>query len=57
MGVVCMAVLRVTHSRWMNLIVGIPVGGAVFYLAASLLRVREVGELREMVLRKVGRRV
>ena len=57
MGAVCMAVLRVTHSRWMNLIVGIPVGGAVFYLAASLLRVREVGELREMVLRKVGRRV
>jgi putative peptidoglycan lipid II flippase len=57
MGAVCMAVLRVTHSRWMNLMVGIPVGGAVFYLAASLLRVREVGELREMVLRKAGRRV
>jgi putative peptidoglycan lipid II flippase len=57
MGAVCMAVLRVTHSRWMNLMVGIPVGGAVFYLTASLLRVREVGELREMVLRKVGRRV
>jgi putative peptidoglycan lipid II flippase len=55
MGAVCMAVLRMTHSRWMNLLVGVPVGGMVFYLAASLLRVREVGELREMVLRKLGR--
>ena len=56
MGTVCLAVLRVTHSRWMNLLVGIPVGGAVFYLMASLLRVREVAELGEMVRRKLGRR-
>ncbi len=55
MGAVCLAVLRVTHSRWLNLLVGIPVGGAVFYLSASLLRVREVAELREMVLQKLGR--
>jgi putative peptidoglycan lipid II flippase len=55
MGAVCMAVLRVTHSRWMNLLVGIPVGGVVFYMAARLLRVREVAELREMVFRKLGR--
>ena len=57
MGSVCLAVLRVTHSRWMNLLVGIPAGGAVFYLMTSLLRVREVAELREMVRRKLGRRV
>jgi hypothetical protein len=39
-------------SRWLNLAVGVPVGAVVFYGAASLMRVRELADVRAAVARK-----
>ncbi len=52
MGLACGAVVRFSHSRALNLIAGIPLGVAVFFVAASLLRVPELAGLREAALRK-----
>jgi putative peptidoglycan lipid II flippase len=56
MGVVCLLVVHSSHSRAVHLLLGIPVGAAVFYGAASALHVPELAETRETVLRKFRRR-
>jgi hypothetical protein len=53
MGVVCMLIVSVTRSRWLNLIVGVPVGALVFYGTASALRIPELAAVRETVLKKL----
>jgi putative peptidoglycan lipid II flippase len=52
MGAVCLVVVRLVGSRWLNLAVGLPVGALVFYGVASLMRVREIADVRDAVVRK-----
>ena len=52
MGAACLLVVRMVGSRWLNLAVGVPVGAVVFYGAASLMRVRELADVRAAVARK-----
>jgi putative peptidoglycan lipid II flippase len=44
MGAVCLAMVRVSPSRLFNVVVGIPLGAAVFYATASLLQIPELAE-------------
>ena len=52
MGAVCLVVVRLVGLRWLNLAVGLPVGALVFYGVASLMRVREIADVRDAVVRK-----
>ena len=42
MGAACLAVVHFSNSRALNVLAGVPIGAAVFYAAASWLRVREL---------------
>jgi putative peptidoglycan lipid II flippase len=61
MGVTCYATITASHAlaagagiaRLVDIVVGIPVGVASFYFAASALKVPALAEAREAVLRKV----
>jgi putative peptidoglycan lipid II flippase len=54
MGAACGAVVYFSHSRVLNILLGVPVSMAVFYAAASLLRVPELADVQATVLRKFG---
>ncbi len=52
-----LAVKTASHnSRILTVAFGVPIGGIVFYFAASAARVPEIAATREAVLAKVGRR-
>jgi hypothetical protein len=53
MGVACWAVIRVSPSRSINVLAGVPVGAAVFYGIASALHIPELADLRDALLRKL----
>jgi putative peptidoglycan lipid II flippase len=53
MGMACLLVVRLSHSRVVHVFAGIPVGMAVFYAAASVLRVRELAEARAALMNKL----
>jgi putative peptidoglycan lipid II flippase len=55
MGAVCLLIVGVSHSRLFNVMVGIPLGAAVFYAAASLLQIPELADARDTLLRKIRR--
>jgi putative peptidoglycan lipid II flippase len=55
MGAACMLLVHLSHSRVLNVTVGIPAGACVFYAVASALRIEELTETREAVLRKLRR--
>ena len=52
MGFACALVPRLTHSRVLIVAVGVPAGAAVFYAAASALRVPELASARAAILGK-----
>ena len=52
MGLVCFAVVTALHSRLAILAVGIPAGVGSYYLAAVALRVPELADARDSVLRR-----
>jgi putative peptidoglycan lipid II flippase len=52
MGAVCLLIVRSSHSRLFNVAVGIPAGAVVFYAAASVLRIPELADARDAVVRK-----
>jgi putative peptidoglycan lipid II flippase len=56
MGLVCLLVVRSSGSRAVHVMAGIPAGAVTFYAAALALRVPELKETREIVLRKVRRK-
>jgi putative peptidoglycan lipid II flippase len=53
MGLVCLLVVRISPSRAIDVLAGIPVSAVVFYLAASALRVPELADVRATLLRKL----
>jgi putative peptidoglycan lipid II flippase len=60
MGLVCWLVVRESHSvfavgraRMVDVIVGIPASAVAFYLAASLLRIPELTDATDSVLRRI----
>ncbi len=62
MGGVCYAVVSGSHwllqettARLVDVVAGVPAGAASFYLAAAVLRVPELAEARESVLRRFRR--
>jgi putative peptidoglycan lipid II flippase len=63
MGLFCRAVVigcdawltRAAVARVASVVVGIPVGAGVFYAVAAMLRVPELADTRDTVLRKFGR--
>ena len=56
MGLACLLVLRATPSRALHILAGVPLGAAVYYAAASTLRVPELAETRDTVMRKFRRK-
>jgi putative peptidoglycan lipid II flippase len=54
MGLVCHAVSARVPSRVGGLALGIPVGVATFWMAAGLLRIEELNEASQLVMRKLG---
>jgi len=55
MGLACEAVVRISPSRAINVLAGVPVGVVVFYGVASALRVPELADVRDTFLRKLRR--
>jgi hypothetical protein len=55
MGAVCYGLVRISPSRALNVIAGIPLGALVFYATASALRIPELAEVRTTVLTKLSR--
>jgi putative peptidoglycan lipid II flippase len=55
MGAVCYGLVRISPSRALNVIAGIPLGALVFYATASALRIPELAEVKATVLRKLSR--
>jgi hypothetical protein len=63
MGLVCRTVVIAAQAvlsgagmaRIVSVVIGIPVGAAVFYAVAAALRVPELADTRDTVLRKFGR--
>ena len=53
MGAVCLFVVHVTRSRAVHLLAGIPAGALAFYASASVLRIPELAETRDVVLAKL----
>jgi len=53
MGVACEAVVQLSPSRAVNLLAGIPIGALVFYFIASALRIPELTDARDTILRKL----
>ncbi len=64
MGCVVYGVTAASHglvgsiktARILDVVLGVPAGGLVFYLAASSLGIAELAEARKAVLRRIGRR-
>jgi putative peptidoglycan lipid II flippase len=57
MGLVCLPLVRLSHSRILNVLLGIPLGAGVFYAAALMLRIPEFAETRSAVMGKLRGRV
>ena len=55
LGGVCLLIVGISHSRLFHVLVGIPLGAAVFYASASLLEIPELTEARDNLLRKLRR--
>ena len=55
MGVVCLLIVRSSHSRVLHVLAGIPAGAIVYYFAASALRVPELSQTRDAFLRRFRR--
>ncbi len=64
MGMVCRGVVMASHAlpvtpglaRIADVAIGIPVGAAVFYSAAAVLRIAELAETRDALLEKLPRK-
>ena len=52
MGVACQAVVYLSPSRAVDVLAGIPIGAMVFYVIASALRIPELTDARDTILRK-----
>jgi putative peptidoglycan lipid II flippase len=55
MGLACEAVVRVTSSRAIQLVAGVPMGALVFFGVASALQIPELAEARDAVLKRLRR--
>ncbi len=55
MCLACLVVVRLTASNGLRAAVGIPLGAAVYYAVASLLRIPEVSNVRQAFLAKIRR--
>jgi hypothetical protein len=53
MGLVCAAVARLSPSRAVNILAGVPLGAAVFYICAAGLGLRELTDARDALLKKL----
>ena len=53
MGLVCLPLVHLSHSRILNVLFGIPLGAGVFSLAASILRIPEFAQTRNAVIGKL----
>jgi hypothetical protein len=53
MGMVCLAVTHIAHSRMVQVLLGIPSGAVVYYVVASALKVPELREARDLALRRL----
>jgi len=53
MGLACEAVVRVSPSRAIDILAGVPVGVLVFFGVASALHIPELADARDAVLRKL----
>jgi putative peptidoglycan lipid II flippase len=53
MGMVCIGIVRALHSRALIILVGVPIGIAVFYGAGVTLRIPELVDARDALLRKL----
>jgi putative peptidoglycan lipid II flippase len=52
MGLACWTIVHSSTSRALNILLGAPAGVAVFFMVASVLRVPELADAREAVLRR-----
>jgi putative peptidoglycan lipid II flippase len=53
MGAFCLLIVRVSHSHIFHVLMGVPAGAAVFYAAASALRIPELAATRDTVMRRI----
>jgi hypothetical protein len=51
MGAACLLIVRSSNSHMFHVLAGVPAGAAVFYAAASLLRIPELTDTRDAVMR------
>ncbi len=54
MGCACYGIVRLVPGAVASLVLGIPVGAAVYYVTASALGIPELARVRETVLRRFG---
>lgn len=52
MGAVCLVIVRISDSRVLNVVLGIPAGGLAYYAAASALGIPALAEVRDSIAGK-----